>query len=62
MAWVAVDKDGTEMIFTDVPYKGQKRWKMNYGDCFELPRGSILKLISKELTWDDEPVETKGKE
>ena len=27
MAYVAVDLDGTEMIFTGVPYKGQKKWK-----------------------------------
>ena len=25
----------------------------------ELPKGSIYKLIGKELTWDDEPIELK---
>lgn len=25
----------------------------------ELPKGSILKLIGRELTWNDEPVEIK---
>ena len=26
---------------------------------FQLPKGSIKKLIGKELTWKDEPVELK---
>lgn len=30
----------------------------NTGCCY-LPKGSIKKLIGKELTWDDEPVELK---
>ena len=57
MAYVAVDKDGIEVIYTDEPYRGGRGWLKNYGDYFELPKGSILKLISKELTWNDEPVE-----
>lgn len=28
-------------------------------DVIELPKGSIKKLIGRELTWNDEPVELK---
>ena len=28
-----------------------------YYGCINLPKGSIKKLIDRELTWDDEPVE-----
>lgn len=31
----------------------------NTGCCY-LPKGSIKKLIGKELSWKDEPVELKG--
>ena len=27
--------------------------------CIVLPKGSIKKLIGRELTWEDEPVELK---
>ena len=30
---------------------------MNYGDCFELPKGSIAKLMDRDLTWNDGPAE-----
>ena len=85
MAWLAVNKDGTEVICKDEP----RRWgfidyryareyelrKMSETDLsfwedqeilnmydeisyiIELPRGSIKRLIGRELTWDDEPVE-----
>lgn len=65
MAWVAVDYIG-EWIFNCKP-------DMWIGDCVEhnywlpqdrygayglqLPKGSIKKLIGRELTWEDEPVE-----
>lgn len=104
MAWLAANKDGTELICRDKP----KRWttieKINgwsnkkffapldlydydrikrecrdlkeymsywtdivdFKDGFpirtteiELPKGSIKKLIGKELTWEDEPFEIK---
>ena len=66
MAYLCVDKDGTELIFKEKPYRD------NYGSfwsyCYyvprdnfaiELPHGSIAKLIGRELTWEDEPVELK---
>lgn len=67
MAWVAKDFV-SEWIFNLKP----DLW---LGDCAErnywlsqdtdntngiqLPKGSIKKLIGKELNWDDEPVELK---
>ena len=69
MAWLAVNKDGTEWI---TPGKPVRDWG-DYWEFFEevyvegefgsmsikieLPKGSIYKLLGKELTWDDEPVE-----
>ena len=88
MAWVAVDKDGTEKIFSSVPLrrswvqsvgfgivrraytknqfnKWAAHWSSNPNDplpegCIVLPKGSIKKLIGRELTWKDEAVEFKG--
>lgn len=59
MAWVAVDKNGDEYVYSSKPYrdccKGLELW-MSIGDYVELPKGSIKKLIGRELTWSDEPV------
>ena len=67
MAWLAVDYIG-EWLFNYKP-------DMWIGDCVEhnywlsqdrydacgiqLPKGSIKKLIGKDLTWNDEPIEFK---
>lgn len=48
--------------FGDFNYKSKKlEWLVNDypGDAITLPRGSIKKLIGRELTWDDDPVELK---
>ncbi len=69
MAFVAVDKDGSENLFDQVkPYRDRSLgcWFPYYdkdGEThpwIELPKGSIRKLIGRELTWLDEPVELKG--
>ena len=60
MAYVAVDEDGLECIFTYKPIRDEdvdSAWQADIGDYFELPKGSIAKLIGRELTWSDEPVE-----
>lgn len=83
MAWLAVDKDGTEKIFKRRPSRvldgkgksvGIEYWKdmhsisdMSYfrnistadDKSFVLPKGSIRKLIGRELTWKDDPIEIK---
>lgn len=72
MAWVAVTKHDTEIISDDKPErKGYIERSLSYWYCgsgsmydtehmnliVELPKGSIFKLIGRNLTWDDEPVE-----
>lgn len=62
MAWVAVDKDGEEYIYEHKPFRD--KILMVYLNVEEtnyvtLPKGSIKKLIGRELSWQDEPVELK---
>lgn len=61
MAWVCVNSFSTELIFEAEPHKAVYSWRDDYGSgkCIEIPQGSIRKLIGRELTWNDEPVELK---
>ena len=65
MAWVAVDFDGFEYIFASKPIRCKEStcWQVNYDrmlfDVVCLPKGSIKKLLERELSWSDEPVELK---
>lgn len=63
MAWLCVDKDGTEVVFSKKPVRDTNYWKAysqyDNNSCVCLPKGSIKKLISKELNWKDKPVELK---
>lgn len=67
MAWLATDKNGEEYIYEEKPSRGYGCiWKATFydgkdrnSDFIELPKGSIKKLIGKELSWNDEPVELK---
>lgn len=70
MTWVAINKDDTEIISSVMPIRYDEKW-----DCYmeifydyepdyidvtiKLPKGSIKKLIGKDLTWNDRPVELK---
>ena len=65
MAWLAVDKDGTEVVYEEKPIRGEAEWNpVTFGEGEEkeytyyviLPKGSIYKLISRTLTWEDEPI------
>lgn len=72
-AWVAVNKSGEEIVsnsplhrlndfFSSLCEKEYAHWCPEAsGDpdaaIVTLPKGSIYKLIGKELTWKDEPVE-----
>ena len=58
MAWLAVDYDGAEWIYRTQPFKGETRFKTN-SECVELLKDSIVKLIGKELSWEDELIELK---
>jgi hypothetical protein len=66
MAWLAVDKNGTECICSTKPYRD---W-VDFMWCIEnisnscairLPKGTIEKFIGRKLTWNDKPVELKDK-
>ena len=60
MAWVAVNKDGSEFIFEENPIRKLDYFDVRYqfdDPVIQLPKGSIKKLIGIELTWNDEPVE-----
>lgn len=57
MAWVAVDKSGKENIFEYFPERSDPFWVCSNEEWVGIPNGSIAKLIGRELTWDDEPVE-----
>ena len=60
MAWVAVHKNGSEVIFDFEPYRwNDSFWVEDTGDDIYLPKGTIKKLIGRDLTWEDEPVELK---
>ena len=67
MAWLAVNKDGTEWIMAVKPVRGRcGLWEYleevyNVPIEIELPKGTVYKLLGKELTWDDEPVELQTK-
>ena len=57
MAWLAVDKYGLEAIYKVKPHRLYDCiWASQFTG---LPPGSIKKLIGRELTWSDEPVELK---
>ena len=57
--WLAVDYDGVEKAFYYKPERCEKHGEWREGDKMVLPHGSIKKLIARELTWEDEPVELK---
>lgn len=71
MAFVAVNKDGSELITSPFPPERELEfyefWQESKSGCsyniipqtIALPKGTIEKLIGKKLTWEDEPVELK---
>lgn len=60
MAWVAADRCG-EYVYSEKPWRDHDElWEYNRTkDHICLPKGSVKKLVGKELTWEDEPVELK---
>ena len=73
MAWVAVDAHSGEYIFQNKPKRDDNWWvdpiyesfdglgelEYHYYSDIKLPKGSIKKLIGRDLTWQDDPVELK---
>lgn len=61
MAYVAVNKNGTEYIYPEKPFRLTESWtgiRMNTTPI-SLPTGTIEKLIGRKLTWKDKPVKLK---
>ena len=71
MSWLAVDKNGFEMIFHKKPIRDNHIWidKDTYDEVRQyapsinaddysilLPKGTIKRLLGYELTWNDEPI------
>lgn len=62
MAWVAADYSG-EFISDKKPFKDM--FNIGYygfisdSNVIKLPKGSIKKLIGRDLDWSNEPVELK---
>jgi hypothetical protein len=54
MAYLAVDKNGSEYIYSELPKKNETNYHSKYG-YVELPKGTIKKIIGKEMTFDNEP-------
>lgn len=75
MAWLCVNEDRQEVIVDEKPERVNKEggygyWKqthlelpgIEFGDELgvNLPKGTIKKLVGKELNWKDEPIEYSG--
>lgn len=56
MAWVAVDKNGEEWVYSNEPMREDGVF-FEFDSKVWIPSGSIEKLIGRKLTWEDEPVE-----
>lgn len=62
MPYLAVNKDGVEAVFRFKPIRDNffRVWKPSekypFDALVELPKGTIKKIIGRELTWEDEPV------
>lgn len=60
MVYLCVDKRG-EFIADEKPEKGFYEWcgwEDFYSKCtlISIPKGTIKKLIGKEMTWEDAPI------
>lgn len=62
MPYLTVDNLGNEAIFENKPIREMHIWSSynrDYDSIIYLPKGTIKKMLSKELKWEDEPVELK---
>jgi len=61
MAWVAVNEKGNEIISdAKLIKKDSGLWIVGGSyNVIVFPKGSIKKLIGRELSWEDKPVELK---
>lgn len=66
MAWLAVDKDGSEYIYENEPIRDDYSFipiddGLIWDDYpfIELPKGTIEKILGRKLTFDDGAVNIK---
>ena len=67
MAWLAVDKDGSEYIYEEKPRKCENMYtpqvsEYDYEEMthnIKLPKGTIEKILGRKLTFDDGAVNIK---
>lgn len=63
MAWVAVDYSG-EFISDKEPFKDMFNigyyGRISDSNVIKLPKGSIKKLIGRDLNWSNDPVELRN--
>jgi len=58
MAWLAVDEDKEEWIYSHIPNRNKTVWFPQDEDNFiSIPRGTIEKIIGKKMIWKDEPIQ-----
>ena len=62
MAWLSVDLEGNEFISSIKPEKNCGRIAISVNkhpirELIHISKGSIKKLIGRELKWSDSPVE-----
>lgn len=60
MAWLCVDKSGTENISQDCPIWNNGIWEEELGRIVSVPKGTIEKLIGRKLTHRYKPVHYEG--
>jgi hypothetical protein len=56
MAWIAVNKNGDEVIYQSKPYKLVEEFQTDYEEFIFVPNGTSLKLTGKQMSFDDEPI------
>ena len=62
--WIAVDKDNSVWLYDKKPSRmhtldtNSETWAIMPEDaCIQTSKEVMLKLLDKELTWSDEPIE-----
>ena len=65
MAWLSVDLEGNEFISSIKPEKKCESIAISINkhplrDLIHISKGSIKKLIGRDLTWEDSSVELEG--
>lgn len=53
--WIAVDKSGSICLFNSEPMRHYSMY-VDGGDCIQISKEVMIKLIGREITWEDDPV------